>query len=142
MIETLALSLFLQAAGATTPPPPAQPAPPPYEGEWVVELIDNIKVMPDSDVTMRIEGAGLVGVASIMGIASCNNYRGSFEVTGTTVKVGELLRTMKMCDAARLGEENDFLTLLRDVVRFEVQSRDILELKTADRKTIVARRRH
>jgi putative lipoprotein len=141
MIETLALSLFFQAAG-TAPLPSAQPTPPPYEGEWMVELIDNIKVMPDSHVTMRIEGTGLMGSASIMGMASCNNYRGSIDVTGTTVKVGELLRTMKTCDAARLSEENDFLALLRDVVRYEVQSRDMLELKTADRKTIVARRRH
>jgi heat shock protein HslJ len=125
MIEILAFSLLLQAGGT-----------PPYHGDWVVEVIDNINVMPDSEVTMRIEAQG------IKGIASCNNYRGDFAVTGSTVKVGELLRTMKTCDPARLSQENDFLDLLRQVVRYEVQSRDVLELKTADRKTIVARRRH
>ena len=134
MFETLALTLLLQAAGSPPPLTSAQPTPPRYEGEWVVDVIDNIKVMPDSNVTIRIEGQ------SVAGIASCNNYRGSFIVTGTSVIVGELLRTMKTCDAARLSEENDFLALLRQVVRYEVQSRDILELKTSNRKTIVARR--
>jgi heat shock protein HslJ len=134
MIETVALTLWLQAAGSTPPLTSTQPTPPPYEGEWVVEIIDNIKVMPDSTVTIRIEGQ------TITGIASCNNYRGSFTATETSVTVGELLRTMKACDAARLSEENDFLALLREVVRYAVQSRDTLELKTSSRKTIVAKR--
>jgi heat shock protein HslJ len=90
--------------------------------------------MPDSQVTMRIEGG------TIEGIASCNNYRASVTVSGTSLMVGELLRTMKTCDGARLSEENDFLALLREVVRYEVQSRDILELKASDGKTIVAKR--
>jgi heat shock protein HslJ len=49
---------------------------------------------------------------------------------------------MMACDAARLSEENDFLTLLREVVRYEMKSRDVLELKTSEGKTIVARRQH
>ena len=135
MVETLAMTTFLlQAAGATRPTTPSQPAPPPYAGEWVVEVIDNIKVMPDSKVTMRIEGQ------SVSGHASCNTYRGSFTVNGTSVTVGEFLKTMKTCDSARLSEENDFLNLLRHVVRYEVHSRDTLELKTPDRKTIIAKR--
>jgi heat shock protein HslJ len=137
MLETFALTTFLlQAAGAPPPTTPAQLPPPPYEGEWVVETIDNIKVMPDSQVTLRIERQ------SVSGLASCNTYRGSFTLNGTTVKVGEFLKTMKTCDSARLNEEDDFLTVLRAVVRYEVHSGDTLELTTADRKTIVAKRRH
>ena len=134
MLETLALTLLLQAAGVTPPVTSAQPTTPPYQGAWLVEVVDNIKVMPDSKVTMRIEGG------TVAGLASCNTYRGSFTVTGTSIKVGELLRTMKTCDPPRLSEENDFLAVLREVVRYEVQSRDILELKTSDGKTIVATR--
>ena len=134
MLETLALTLLLQAAGVTPPVTLAQPTTPPYQGAWLVEVVDNIKVMPDSKVTMRIEGG------TVAGLASCNTYRGSFTVTGTSIKVGELLRTMKTCDPPRLSEENDFLAVLREVVRYETQSRDILELKTSDGKTIVATR--
>jgi len=134
MFETFAVTLLLQAAGANPPVTSMQPTAPPYEGRWLVEVIDRVKVMPDSQVTMRIEGG------NIAGIASCNNYHGSFTATRASITVGELLRTMKTCDAARLSEENDFLALLREVVRYEVQSRDILELKTSDGKTIVAKR--
>ena len=134
MFETVTVLLLLHAAGAHAPVALMQPTAPPYEGRWIVEVIDGVKVMPDSQVTMRIEGG------NIDGIASCNNYRATITVRGTSVTVGELLRTMKTCDAARLSEENDFLALLPEVVRYEVQSRDILELKASDGKTIVATR--
>ena len=135
MFETMALTTFLlQASGVTPPTNVLQPDRPPYEGHWVVEVIDNIKVMPDSNVTMRIEGQ------RVSGDASCNTYRGSFTVNGSSVTVGEFLKTMKTCDSARLSEENDFLNLLRHVVRYEVHSRDTIELKTPDRKTIIAKR--
>jgi heat shock protein HslJ len=135
MFETLTLTTFLlQAAGAAPPANLSQPEPPPFEGHWVVEVIDNIKVMPDSKVTMRIEGQ------RVSGDASCNTYQGSFTVNGSSVKVGEFLKTMKTCDGARLSQENDFLDLLREVVRYEVHSRDRLELTTSNRKTITARR--
>jgi heat shock protein HslJ len=134
MLKTLALTLLLQVAGVTPPLTSAQPTMPLYQGVWIVEVVDKIKVMPDSRVTMRIEGG------TVAGLASCNTYRGSFTVTGTSIKVGELLRTMKACDPPRLSEENDFLAVLREVVRYEVQSGDTLELKTPDGKTIVATR--
>lgn len=135
MFETLALTtLLLQASGAPPSTNMLQPDPLPYEGHWVVEVIDNIRVMPDSKVTMRIEGQ------RVSGDASCNTYRGSFTVNGSSVTVGEFLKTMKSCDGAHLSQENDFLELLREVVRYEVHSRDTLELTTSERKTISARR--
>lgn len=133
MFDSVLVTLFLFLQAAATPPV-SQPAPPHLQGEWVVEIIDNIKVLPESHVTLRIDGQ------TVAGRAPCNTYRGTFTVSGTTVEVGELLRTMMACDEARLSEENDFLTRLREVVRYEIKSRDVLELKTSDGKTIVARR--
>jgi heat shock protein HslJ len=133
MIETIALSvLLLQTSGAQPRVGPADP--PAYEGEWIVEIIDNIKVMPDSRVTMNIRGA------TITGSGSCNTYRGSFTVTGETVRVSQLLRTMKACDPPRMSEEADFFLLLADVSGFEVRSRNTLVLTTPGGKSIMARR--
>jgi heat shock protein HslJ len=134
MLDMLVLTLLLQAAATTPPVTSVQPTALPHEGSWVVEIIDGIKVMPDSKVTMRIEGGNIAGTAS------CNNYRGNVTVAGTNITVGELLRTMKTCDAARLSEERDFFAMLGEVVRYEVHARDTLELKTPDGKTIVATR--
>lgn len=107
---------------------------PPYEGTWSVEVIDNIKVMPDSRVTIEISGS------SITGAASCNTYRGSFTVTDQEVRVGQLLRTMKACDPPRMSEEADFFALLNAVTSYEVRSKDTLVLNTRAGKSITARR--
>ena len=107
---------------------------PPYAGEWIVTVIDNIKVMPDSQVTLTVTGT------TVSGLASCNSYRGAFTVDGTNVKVGDILKTMKACDGPRMSQEADFLALLRTVVRYEVRPNNTLVLTTVTGKTITATR--
>ena len=132
MLETLTVTALLFHTVANQPARPADP--PPYAGEWVVDTIDNIKVMPESQVTLRIQQS------QVNGLAACNTYRGSFTVDGATVKVGELLKTMKACDQPRMSEENEFLAVLRQVVRYDIRPDDTLVLTTSDRRTIVAKR--
>jgi heat shock protein HslJ len=125
MIATLALVALLQAA---------------YEGVWIVEVIDNIKVLPESRVTLKLEGGAATGMASLSGSASCNTFRGTLTLNiDGGVKVGQVIKTMKVCDAARMSEETDFFLLLNDVVDYEVRS-DTLMLRTSEGKTITARR--
>ena len=141
MFSTLALTVLLLQPPADQLPPLQTPDPPPYAGEWMVDVIDNIKVMPGSEITIRIEASALTGSGSIRGIASCNTYRGGFTMDGEMVKVGALLKTMKACDPARMSEETDFLAILGEVVSFERQADDVLVLTTAKGKTITAVRR-
>ena len=137
MIEALALAALLQASSEQRPLP--LPVPAPYEGEWVVEVIDNIKVLPESRVTMTIRGGSLTGQSSLTGMASCNTYRGSFIVTQDSVRVSPVLKTMKSCDPPRMSEEADFFKLLQDVSGFDIR-KDSLVLTTRDGKSISARR--
>ena len=130
MVKILALIATLHATGGGA----LQPTPSPYEGEWIVETIDNVRVMPESRVTMRIEGR------TISGLASCNTYRGSFTVENGVVRVGEFLKTMKACDPPRMAEESDFTALMREVARYELRPDDRLVLVTDEGKTIVARK--
>lgn len=133
MIEALALSVCLLHAADQQPR--ANPADaPPYDGDWIVEVIDNIKIMPDSRVTMTIRGG------AITGSASCNTYRGSFTVTGDAIRVGQLLRTMKSCDPPRMSEEADFFLVLSDVSGYDSRGRNTLVLTTPAGKSITARR--
>jgi heat shock protein HslJ len=133
MIDAFALSaLLLQAPD--TPPRTTPLDAPPYEGEWIVEVIDNIKVMADSRVTMTIRGG------SISGAGPCNTYRGTFSVTDKTVRIGQLLRTMKACDPPRMSEETDFFQLLAAVSDFDARTRNTLVLTTPSGKSITARR--
>ena len=141
MIEVIALAALLQAAPGHAAASPHQPDPPPYVGEWVVEVIDNIKVMLESRVTIRIEAGSTSDVSSISGLAPCNSYRGSFTVgSDSRVRVGQLLKTMKACDPARMSEESDFFAVLNSVVGYDVRADDRLILRSGDGRTITARR--
>lgn len=129
MIDAFVLAIALQV-----PQLSPQPTPLPHEGEWRVEILDNIKVMPESHVTIRIEGS------SIRGSGPCNTYQGAWTIgIDQGVKVGPLLKTMKSCDPPRMSEEGDFFALLGDVVGYEVRA-DMLILRTRNGKTITARR--
>jgi hypothetical protein len=135
MTTFLVVSALLLQAGSSPSPTIAQPDLAPHEGSWQVEVIDNIKVMPESRVTITIRGA------AISGNGPCNTYRGTFTVSdGDRVRVGQLLKTMKACDPARMSEEADFFDLLQSVVGFEVRPTGVLELTTREGKTISSRR--
>jgi heat shock protein HslJ len=106
----------------------------PLEGEWRVDVVDGINVMPDSVVTLRFRGTG------ISGLASCNNYSGGYSLDGTAFKTTSILSTMKACSRELMSQERDVLYVLRSAVRAELKGKDALVLTTADRKTLTATR--
>jgi heat shock protein HslJ len=136
MIEALALAILLQNPSSIAPAP--QPDPPPYAGDWTVEVIDNIKVLPESRVTIRIDGAG--ATAQVSGLAPCNNYRGTLTTAADGIRIRGIVKTMKACDPARMSEESDFFELLNQVSAYEVRPNDTLVLRTEAGKRITARR--
>ena len=105
------------------------------EGEWLVEVIDNISVMPGVPVTVTFRGT------RVSGLASCNTYMGTYSVTGTSIRTESVLSTMKACDGPRMSQERDFLTMLRGLARFELPQGGKLKLVTAEGKTIMASRK-
>jgi heat shock protein HslJ len=105
------------------------------EGEWTVNVIDNINVMPAAPVTITFRGT------RVSGLASCNTYIGAYTVAGTSLKTESILTTMKACDGPRMSQERDFLTVLRSVERYELRADGVLRLVTADGKAITATRK-
>jgi heat shock protein HslJ len=130
----LLVGLVLQAG--TPPPAPAveQADNAALQGEWNVEIIHNIKVMPDSRVTLSFQGN------RVAGLASSNTYQGNAAVTGTALKVSGILATMKYCDAPRMSQEKDFLDLLRTATRYELRPDGALVIFNAAGKSMTARR--
>jgi heat shock protein HslJ len=127
MLEVLAVTALLSQT-PRTPLPDATA----IEGEWIVEVVDNIEVMPAARVTMTFRGT------RVSGQASCNTYMGTYTVSGTTLKTESILTTMKACDGPRMSQERDFLTVLRNVVRYELLHDGKLKLVTGDDKTLTA----
>ena len=137
----IAAVLVVAFALQTVTPAPPQWMPPPQagaaslEGEWNVEAVDNIKVMPDSRVTMKFQGT------RVSGLASCNTYSGTYTLDGTALQMGSILSTMKACSSELMSQERDFLQLLRNTARCEVQGGGgTLVLTTATGKVLTARR--
>ena len=132
MFKAIVLTaMLIQAPGAA----PASQLEAALEGEWVVEIVDNIRVMPESAVTVTLRGT------RVSGLASCNTYTRIYTAEGTDVKTDSILTTMKACDEARMSQEREFLSLLRSVVRYELRPKDTLLLINAAGKSISARRR-
>lgn len=130
MVQFLVVAAML----SLTPPLPQQPDTV-LDGEWVVEIVDNITVMPEAPVTLSFHGT------RVSGLASCNTYMGAFSLAGPTIRTESILSTMKACDGPRMSQERDFLAALRRVERYELTKDGKLRLVTGDGKTITARRK-
>ena len=126
-----AVLLFVALALFQTPSAP-QPESAPLEGTWRVDIIDNIKVMPEAPVTLAFRGS------RITGSASCNSFQGNVTVAGTTVKFESILATLKACDDARMSQERDFFAFLRRVSRYELGRDGALSLLTVEGKRLSA----
>lgn len=133
MVTTLLLFVWALQAVGSAPPIPSQPIE--IEGEWTVEVIDNIKVMPDSTVTLRFQGR------RVSGLSSCNSYSGTYTFDASTLKTDSVLTTMKACSAELMSQERDFLRVLRNARRYELRPPGSLILTTEDGRTLTARRK-
>jgi heat shock protein HslJ len=128
MLEVLAIVAMLTQTPA---PPPAED----LEGDWNVEIVDNIRVMPEAAVTLTFRGG------RITGFASCNTFQGGFTAHDGTFQATDVLTTMKACDGARMSQERDVLGLLRTATRYERRNDDILILTTPAGKSMRASRK-
>jgi heat shock protein HslJ len=131
MLQTIAL-FALTLAQAPVPPQPDSAA---LDGTWMVEVIDNITVMPEAPVTLTFRGA------RVSGMASCNSFQGNYTIEGQQLTFASLLATMKACDSPRMSQERDFLALLRQVARYELGRKDTLTLVTTEGKRMSLRKK-
>ena len=103
-------------------------------GAWVVESIDGAPSIPDAKPTVTFGDDG-----SLSGHATCNGYSGTYLLTGEGLTVSRLVSTMKACPSQQ-QQEDAFLAILREVLRFERPPEGALVLHTAGGRTIRGRR--
>jgi len=83
-----------------------------------------VDVLPESVVTLNFQAD------QVSGMASCNNYSGSYQTTGSEIKFGPLATTRKMC-AQPLGimeQESAYLAALEAVTEYNLKANQ-LEMK-------------
>lgn len=104
-------------------------------GEWTVDELDGAALVKDSKITLNFGADG-----SLSGGSSCNRLATSYTLTGENLAIAQGAGTMMACEEPVMKQEQAFLGLLAEVKQFSVADDGALLLKTADGKTIRARR--
>ena len=100
--------------------------------EWCVEDIDGKGVIDMSHTTLQFLEQG--GVA---GDTGCNRYRGSAEVSGTSISFGPMAGTRKACAPSLMDQEMKFYQAIAKVVSWEIADTGLLHLKEANGNTLI-----
>ena len=104
-------------------------------GEWTVDEFDGKAPVKDSKITLNFGADG-----SLSGSTSCNRLATTYTLNGEDLSIAQGAGTMMACDAPVMEQEKAILALLAGVNAFGVADDGALLLKTADGRTIRARR--
>ena len=101
---------------------------------WRVTAVDGSEPMAQVPVTFTFSTDGRV-----TGKASCNAFTGQYRLTGEGLMFSEVASTLMACPPPIAAQEDAFLLMLRQVVRFEIRPTGALVLLTIENHSIVAK---
>lgn len=127
----IAAALSLLAACSPTPTASAEQLVGP---EWLVQDINSQGIIDNSRITLNFDVEG-----RLHGRSGCNQYTGSYSVEDE-LRIGPLAQTKMACPSALMNQEQRFTQLLGEVNSFSLSETGALVLRTADGKTITARK--
>ena len=105
--------------------------------EWVVEDIGGNGIIDSSRVTLNFLPEGRVA-----GRASCNQFMGSYSLTGEGMSIDNAATTLMACAPALMDQERRFLDVISQVSGFDFNQHGALILRTDDGKTLRAFTEH
>ncbi len=85
--------------------------------------------------TMNVNGVLVQGTSitamfgsgnALSGFGGCNNYNGSYFVSGNSLSVGSIRNTQMICDPAVSQQESMYLSLLQSSASFEIQGTTLI----------------
>jgi heat shock protein HslJ len=85
-------------------------------GEWVVEKINGTPLVEESRASVNFGTDN-----QLSGNASCNQYFGSYALTGEGLTISELGSSMMMCEPPIMDQEMLLQSILREVNRFVIE---------------------
>ncbi|WP_063463355.1 META domain-containing protein [Ectothiorhodospira sp. BSL-9] len=101
--------------------------------EWQVVSMDDAPLLEDSSATL----AFLPG-ERLAGLASCNRYMGSYQLTGETMEVGPLASTRMACSEPLMEQEISFMQLLESVRQHHFDEDGALVLEADEGRSLRA----
>lgn len=100
---------------------------------WRVEYIDGRGVVDNSRTSLQFMPDG-----SVAGSTGCNQYNGSYSVSGDSISFGQLAVTRRACIPALGDQEARFLADINDTISFDIDQMGNLVLSTSNGGAIVA----
>jgi heat shock protein HslJ len=104
--------------------------------EWTVVEIGGAPLVAGSKVTLDFAQDGRVS-----GHASCNNFTGTYALSGEGLAISRVAGTRMTCDAALMDQERRFLDALGAAQNFSIAADGALLLRTGDGRIVKAQRR-
>jgi heat shock protein HslJ len=81
-----------------------------------------VSVLADTEITATFGSEGKVS-----GLAGCNNYAASYEISGDQISLGPAAATMMMCPepAGLMEQEQTYLATLQSASRFDIEGKQL-----------------
>jgi heat shock protein HslJ len=99
---------------------------------WSLDTINNQPLVPGSGISAQFTSDG-----KLSGSAGCNQYSGTYSVSGNTMKISSsLATTMMACQQNIMDQENAYLKALGEVKNYTV-SGDQLTLSDANNNSLL-----
>jgi len=94
------------------------------------------EILPETIVTAEFQAD------QVSGNVTCNNYSGTYQITGNNIKIGPLATTMRECVGPDgiMEQEAAFLTAMEAAAQYEIKS-DTLEMVDDQGATILVFKR-
>ena len=100
-------------------------------GQWAIESIDDRPVIDRSPAYIEFTPEGQAS-----GNASCNQFTGSYVLSGTDLSFSKMATTRKMCPPVLMEQETRFLAALQRVAKVQLQD-GLLLLQNARNATVI-----
>lgn len=101
---------------------------------WALLTLSDQMLTQGSRISLKFNGD-----MQLAGVASCNRYTTSYNLTGEGLTIGTITTTLMACDPALMEQEANFLKHLANVVRFDISDSGQLTLYTNNGATLVAK---
>ncbi len=105
-------------------------------GGWMLEYVDGLPVIDRSPAFVEFSDEGRV-----VGDASCNRFTGRYELSGTTLALGEVAATRRMCSETLNDQELRVLQVFPRVAAWRIENGLLLLLDADGAEVIRASRR-
>lgn len=101
-------------------------------GEWIIEDLNGRGIIDSSRISLHINAEG-----HFNGLASCNRYSGTYQLSGENIQFGAIRATKMACSPALRQQEQAFFSLISRVHQFDRDATGALLLTSHDGKTLL-----